>query len=113
MCYNQDTPFQYTEIEMRARVITLLPHLLANRARYGRYLDVLVTHSPPFGIHDGQDLPHVGFKVFLTLMKIARPAYLLHGHTHIYRPGVTTTDYGRTRVTNVYPSRLFEWDDAR
>lgn len=112
MSYNQQTPHQYTEIEMRGRALTLLPSLMANRARYGRHLDILVTHSPPFGIHDGEDLPHVGFKVFLTLMRIFKPRYLLHGHTHIYRLNtVSSTKYEHTQVTNVYPSCLIEWAD--
>ncbi|MBN1310038.1 MAG: metallophosphoesterase family protein [Anaerolineae bacterium] len=114
MSYNRKTPHQYTEIEMRARALKLLPSLMANRARYGRALDILVTHSPPFGIHDGEDLPHIGFKVFLSLMRTFKPRYLLHGHTHIYRLNtVSTTNYEHTKVTNVYPSTLIEWNGGR
>jgi uncharacterized protein len=112
MSYNQQSLHQYSENEMRSRALALLPQLMANRARYGRYLDILVTHAPPFGIHDAEDLPHVGFKIFLTLLRAFKPRYLLHGHTHIYRQStVSTTDYAQTRVINVYPSRVIEWED--
>jgi Icc-related predicted phosphoesterase len=114
MSYNRKTTHQYTELEMRTRALKLLPQLMANRARHGRALDILVTHAPPFGIHDGEDLPHVGFKVFLSLMRAFKPRYLLHGHTHIYRLNtVSTTKYEHTTVTNVYPSTLIEWNGGR
>ena len=59
--YN-DGPFQYTQAEMWARVFLLIPGLLRNHLRRGRYLDVFVTHAPPAGIHDGDDLPHRGIR---------------------------------------------------
>lgn len=104
---------QYTQGQMRARILRLLPALLVNRVRFGRYLDMLVTHSPPYGIHDGQDPAHVGFKSFLTFMRWLKPAYLLHGHKHVYGHGqVRETQVGETTVLNVYPSRVIYWDDA-
>jgi Icc-related predicted phosphoesterase len=110
MRYNDEATFQYTDLEMRGRMAGMLPGLLANRLRTGRYMDILISHSPPFGIHDGEDLPHTGFKSFLTLMRYAQPSLLLHGHTHIYQPNVPTeTRYHNTKVVNVYPSRIIEW----
>ena len=104
MRYRPRAPHMYTEAEMRGHVARLVPKLLWNRQRHGRYLDILVTHSPPFGIHDRKDLPHTGFKVFLTLMQLFKPRYLLHGHIHIYRQDYQrVTDYERTSVINVYP----------
>ena len=77
--------------------------------RYGRYLDILITHSPPFGIHDDEDPAHRGFKAFLRFMARFRPRYLLHGHRHVYRPEPCKTRYLGTEVINVYPSELVEW----
>ncbi len=112
MRYRPRAIHQYTEAEMRLRVAQLIPHLVANRLRYGRYLDLLVTHAPPYGIHDGSDLPHRGFKAFLTLMRYARPRYLLHGHRHAYRrQAAEITVFEDTTVVNVYPLRLIEWED--
>ena len=83
-----------------------------NRRRYGRALDILVTHSPPFGIHDNKDLAHTGFRVFGALMRYFRPRYLLHGHVHIYRTDIPrATEYYDTTVLNVYPLHVFEYSD--
>ncbi len=113
MRYNQSSRFQYTDTEMWGNVAKLAPALLYNRMRYGRYLDVLVAHSPPFGIQDKQDLPHTGFKSFLYLMQIFKPRYLLHGHIHIYRHDeVTRTAYMETDVINVYPYRILDLEPA-
>lgn len=111
MRYHPGAINQYTEGEMRARILRLIPRLLLNKVFYGRYLDILVTHSPPLGIHDGQDLPHTGFKSLLTLMRYFRPRYMLHGHKHVYRnDSITASQYHRTSVVNVYPSRVIQWE---
>ena len=110
MRYNPKARYQYTESQMRNRVNALVPKLVLNKLRYGRYLDILVTHSPPFGIHDGDDLPHTGFKTFLTLMRYFKPRYLLHGHMHLYQKNlVTETVYHETTVVNVYHKRVIVW----
>ena len=107
--YKPTGDYQYTESEMAFKVLRLAPALLMNRARYGRYLNVLVAHSPPFGIHDGEDLPHRGFKVLLQFMARFRPRYLLHGHKHVYVPETSRTRYLDSEVVNVYPFRVIEW----
>jgi Icc-related predicted phosphoesterase len=105
--YNYSTPFQYTENEMWWNILQLVPGLLRNRLYHGRWIDVLVAHSPPFGIHDAPDRAHTGFRSFLTFMRYFRPRYLLHGHVHVYRHDtVTVTRYLETEVINVYPYRL-------
>ena len=107
--YTPGTPFQYTEGQMRARVARLIPRLLMNKLRYGRFVDVVVAHSPPYGIHDGSDQAHVGFKAFLTLMTWFKPRYLLHGHMHSRRYNAQTiTTYGDTKVVGVFPVRAIE-----
>ena len=87
----------------------LLPKLLLNRLRFGRYLDVLITHSPPFGIQDGSDRAHRGFRSFLWLIDHIRPLYLIHGHQHVYdRRTVTETIRGRTLVINAFGHRIID-----
>ena len=109
MRYRPNAPFMYTEGEMRSIIGQMLPSLLFNRIRYGRFLDVLVTHSPPFGIHDKEDLPHTGFKVFLPFLRWFRPKIMLHGHIHIYKNDtVRETQYFDTTILNVYPYKVFE-----
>jgi uncharacterized protein len=99
-------PFQYSQNEYWFNAFRLVPRLLANRIRMGRYLDVLVTHAPPYGIHDMDDLPHQGIKAFNWLIKVFKPSLHLHGHIHIYRQDtITQTQVSKTQVLNVYGYR--------
>lgn len=107
--YRPNAPYQYSERQMAQRVWRLLPGLLANRARHGRYLDILVTHAPPLGIHDDQDPAHRGFEAYLRFMERFRPRYLLHGHRHVYGREVCETRYLDTQVVNVFPFKVIEW----
>lgn len=112
MRYRPDAPFMYTETEMRYQISRLLPRLLRNKLKYGRYLDILVTHSPPFGIHDRSDLPHTGFKIFLSFLSWFKPRYMLHGHIHVYRRDIpTVSQYDETTIINVYPYCFFDFDN--
>ena len=105
----RDGLFQYTQQEMWYNVFSLIPRLLMNKLRYGRYLDILVAHSPPFGIHNGEDRVHIGFKSFLWFMRVFKPRYLIHGHRHIYNPTETAeTGYFETKVVNIYPYKILD-----
>lgn len=109
MRYNSAPRFQYTNSEMWGNIARLVPGLLFNRLRHGRWLDVLVAHSPPYGIHDQPDRAHTGFRSFLPFMRWFKPRYLLHGHIHLYRSDtVTRTQYHETKVINIYPYRILE-----
>ncbi len=111
--YRPDGQYQYTEAEMSVKAGSLAPRLFFNRLRCGRYLDILITHAPPAGIHDGPDRPHLGFNAFRTFMQRFKPRYLLHGHKHVYTPGQQTeTRFGRTTVINVYPFRVLDIEVA-
>lgn len=109
MRYLPNARQQFSEFEMWREMSALFPQLLINRVSQGRYLDVLLTHSPPLGIHDANDLPHRGFKAFLNFMRIFRPRYLLHGHIHRYQQHKNEiTQYHDTTIINVYPKYFFE-----
>ena len=109
--YNSNPRFQYTQGEMWLKIGHLAPSLLWNRATEGRFLDVLVAHSPPAGIHDGPDRAHTGFNSFLWFMRRFKPRYLLHGHKHVYRHDeVIETRYYDTQVINVFPWKVIEID---
>ena len=73
--------------------------------------DILVTHAPAFGINDGQDLPHMGFKVFKQLMEKYRPKYFIHGHVHMNygRQHVRCDRYLDTQILNSYERYLFDY----
>jgi Icc-related predicted phosphoesterase len=108
--YNKDSGAQYTDSEMLFRVWRLAPQLLFNRLRYGRYLDVLLTHAPPLDIHNGPDFPHRGFRALLTFMDRFAPRYLIHGHIHLSYgfSTVTETQYKQTTVLNTAGYRLLD-----
>jgi len=113
MRYNDNPYFQYTDREMALKVWQLVPGLVLNKVRYGRYLDILITHAPPYGVHDGTDLCHQGFRAFLTLMRHFRPQYLIHGHIHVYNPTqVRETIYRNTLVINTYGYRVLNLEEG-
>ncbi|MCA9900973.1 MAG: metallophosphoesterase family protein [Ardenticatenaceae bacterium] len=112
MRYRPGAPFMYSEAEMRYQVAQLLPLLLKNKLKYGRFLDILVAHSPPFGIHDKPDLPHTGFKIMRNLLQWVKPKLMLHGHIHIYRRDtVTVSKFEETTIINVYPYRIIDFNN--
>jgi Icc-related predicted phosphoesterase len=113
--YNDSREHQYEEWQMAVRLWRLAPRLLLNHVRYGRYVDIMLTHAPPLGIHNGPDRPHRGFRAFLTLMDHFQPRYLIHGHIHrSYGFGMATeTRYRNTMVINTAGHRVLEIDEAR
>ena len=109
--YRPDGVNQYKQGEMYFQVFKLVPRLLWHKLRYGRMLDVLITHSPPFGIHDEETGAHQGLKALNWLIGWAKPRYLLHGHTHFYRQNLEacTTQVGETEVRNIYPYKVVDY----
>jgi Icc-related predicted phosphoesterase len=108
--YRPDGTNQYTQGEAYLRAFKLLPRLLLNRMQFGRSLDVLITHSPPWGIHDDNDPAHNGLKALNWLMRIARPRYHFHGHTHFFKGNIANseTTVGITKVINVFPYKTID-----
>jgi hypothetical protein len=100
---------QYTDSEMCFRVASMLLRLLIDPLAWRRGAEVIVSHAPPRGIHDSDDLPHRGFSCFHPLLRIARPRLMLHGHSHIFDSSMRseTSRYG-ARIMNVFPYRLIE-----
>jgi Icc-related predicted phosphoesterase len=95
---------------MLVRVWRLAPRLAINKMRYGRYVDIFLTHAPPLGIHNGPDLPHRGFGAFLRVMDLFNPRLLIHGHIHKSYGFSTTTEtrYGKTFVINTAGYRILD-----
>ncbi len=100
---------QYTDLQAYLRLALLAPRLFINRLRFGRYLDVLLTHAPPLGVHDEQDPCHRGFQALLWFMRVFKPRFLVHGHIHLYSgDAVRVSRYGPTTVVNAYDHALIE-----
>lgn len=108
--YRPEAINQYTQTEAYLRAFRMLPRLLLNRINYGRALDILITHSPPFGIHDEDTRAHEGLKAINWLIRVARPRYHFHGHTHFQRRNLSPseTTHGLTKIINVFPYKVIE-----
>jgi Icc-related predicted phosphoesterase len=100
--YNLDTGPQFSETQMMARCLRLATRIMWYNAHRRRGLDVMLSHAPLAGIHDGADRPHRGSKAFVTLQRWFRPRYWIHGHVHrSYSYGVATETYfNHTHILN-------------
>ena len=96
---------QYTQKEMTKRVKKLWWKLKRKNG-----FDVLVTHSPAKGLHDGEDVCHTGFDVFNRLIEQYKPRYFVHGHVHMSygRQFVRLDKVGETTVINAYEKYIVE-----
>lgn len=104
---------QFTDSQMKLKLLGLVPALLLNKLRYGRYLDILVTHAAPEGIHDKPDACHKGFASFLWFMKKFKPRFLIHGHIHLYDlQDIRVSRYHDTTVINAYSHYILDTGDA-
>jgi len=111
MRYNNG-PNQFTNFEMNIEILKIIPRLLWNRLVHGRFLDVLLTHAPPLGIHDKKDKCHIGFKSFLWFMKVFKPKYLVHGHIHLYDLNdIRSTKWNNTTVVNAFNHYVIDLGD--
>ena len=101
-------PHQYSEREMRKRIFKL-----RRKLRKHKGVDIVVTHAPPRGVGDAEDIPHRGFEAFLELIDQYHPQYLLHGHIHMSY-GMDQTrerEYHGTKVINTCERYVLEIPD--
>lgn len=108
--YRPDGTNQYSQTDAYLRAFRMFPGLLWNRINYGRFLDILITHSPPLGIHDDETQAHQGLKAINWLLRVAKPRYHFHGHTHFQRGNLSPseTTHGLTKIVNVFPYKIVE-----
>jgi len=108
--YRPDGSNQYPQSTALWRANRMLPAFLWNRLRYGRALDILISHSPPLGIHDDDTQAHQGLRALNLILRTARPRYHFHGHTHFYRQNLAPaiTRLGTTEIMNIFPYKVIE-----
>lgn len=96
---------QYTEQQMARRIARLKLKLTINRG-----FDILVTHSPAYGFHDGEDQCHRGFDSFNRLINTYHPKYFVHGHVHMNygRQFPRVDEIGDTQVINAFERYILE-----
>ena len=103
--------YQFTQAQAWMQVLLMAPRLLWNRIRYGRFLDILVTHSPAYDVSDKDDHAHTGFQAYRWLIKTFKPRYHFHGHVHIYEnQGFSPEHFMETTIVNACPYRIVEVD---
>ena len=111
MRYNNG-PNQFSDFEMYIEIVKIIPSLLWNRITKGRFVDILLTHAPPKGIHDKKDKCHIGFKSYLWFMKTFKPKFLVHGHIHLYDlSDVRRSDWKETTIINAYNHYIIDLGD--
>jgi hypothetical protein len=108
--YRPGGPNQYTQQEMFWRAYKLLLKISLKTRFFRRRLDILLTHSPPFGIHDDYDQAHQGLQALNLVLRVAKPRFMFHGHTMFYKHNLIdhVSNYHQTQVVNIYPFRLVE-----
>ena len=103
---------QYTDAQMMLKLLLMAPRLIFNRMRYGRFTDIVLTHAAPRRIHDHEDPCHVGFECFNWFLKKFKPAYMVHGHIHLYDQREERSGcYFGTQVINAYAHHIIDFPD--
>ena len=96
---------QYTEVQMARRISKMRFKIKRNHG-----FDILVTHSPAYGFHDGEDQCHRGFDSFNHLIETYHPKYFVHGHVHMNygRQFPRVDEIGETQVINAFERYILE-----
>lgn len=101
---------QYSDFEMRRKLFHLIPRLIYNKLKYGRYLDIFMTHASPRHIHDKEDPCHKGFDCYNWFLKKFKPALMVHGHIHLYDMREERIGkYYDTTVLNAYAHYIIDF----
>ena len=104
MWYNGG-PNQYTEAMMK-KIIFWMGFKIWRK----KPIHMVITHAAPRGIHDREDLCHMGFECFVRLIRKCAPDYFIHGHVHEsfnnFEQRVTRVE--NTRVINTCGHTIIE-----
>jgi Icc-related predicted phosphoesterase len=90
---------EYTERQMHWKL-----HKLKFQIWRKGGIDIVLTHAPPKGIHDGKDVCHTGFSSFRKLIEKYKPRYFIHGHTHV------SYGYSREKITQFQGTKVINVD---
>ena len=101
-------PHQYTEKEMRMRILKLWWKIRKHKG-----VDIVVSHAAPEGVGDAEDYAHRGFASFLKFIDKYHPKYWIHGHVHMNYgvDMVRINEYNGTKVINAYERYVLEIPD--
>ena len=83
--------------------------IMYTQDEYSAYLDnlasadIMVSHCPPRGINDHQDLAHTGIAALRSWVDKHKPRLLIHGHTY---PQAPLERYESTQIAYVRGARV-------
>lgn len=100
---------QYSDFQMKMKLLKMVPKLMRNKRKYGRYLDIFMTHASPRHIHDHEDPCHKGFDCYNWFLEKFQPTYMVHGHIHLYDMREERVGkYYNSTVVNAYSHYVIE-----
>jgi len=105
-CWYNGGQMQYTEKQMSRTVLKTRLKIWWQKG-----IDIVISHAPPEGVHDGEDICHSGFKCFRSLINRYSPQYFLHGHIHTSFKNQTErkTKMNKTNVINTFGYHVFDY----
>lgn len=68
-------------------------------------VDIFISHCPPRGINDEEEIAHQGFNALRTYIDQTPPKVWLHGHTYP-TPETIVTQHGPTRIEYISGYKL-------
>lgn len=96
---------QYTEDEMKKRI-----KKLRRKIKKAGGVDILLTHAPGWELGDDKDLPHWGFRCFVSFLDEYKPKYMIHGHVHLnYGRKERVRSYNETTLINAFDKYMFDY----
>ena len=70
-------------------------------------VDIFITHCPPRGINDEDEIAHQGFDALLQYIDQKPPKVLLHGHTYPDEANLVK-QHGPTKIEYTYGYRILD-----
>lgn len=64
---------QFSDSHMKFKLLKMVPRLIINKLKYGRFLDIFMTHASPRHIHDHDDQCHIGLTVITGFYSVSSP----------------------------------------
>ncbi len=72
------------------------------------YVDVMLAHSPPYGINDEpESISHQGFIALREYLEKKEPRYFFHGHTYPTEDNMVR-EYHKTKIIYVYRTKIIK-----
>lgn len=68
-------------------------------------VDIFISHCPPRGVNDENELAHQGFSALRKYLDTYQPALFLHGHTYPIEDSVVR-QYHHTRIEYIWQHRI-------